>query len=299
MLSVADRLMQGAIDVHCHGYPELALDWLAPEDDATWIQQARQVGMRAVVIKSHMWPTMGRAYLLRQAVPGIEVFGSITLNPVAGGLNPWVVEAAAKLGARVVWMPTWSALNDIKRNGAIRLIRKNYALWKEDGPGLAVATEDGRAKPEAAAILQVAKEHDLAVFTGHLSAEEAIALAREASRIDFGKLVFGHPNSPSVGASLDQMKEVVALGGWVEFCFVGALPRMQRFHPQQMASAISVLDPARCVLSTDVGHWWCPPGPQMLRMYLATMFDLGLSEGDLRTMVQENPARLLGLATKE
>ena len=48
--------------------------------------------------------------MVSKLVPEVNVFGSICLDYEVGGLNSYALEASAKLGARVVWMPTHSAI---------------------------------------------------------------------------------------------------------------------------------------------------------------------------------------------
>ena len=74
-------------------------------------RQARQMGMRAIVLKNKYYPTTPLATLVSQLVPEVKVFGSICLDYEVGGLNFHAVAASAKLGARVVWMPTHSSSN--------------------------------------------------------------------------------------------------------------------------------------------------------------------------------------------
>ena len=69
-------------------------------------------GLRGFVLKSHYVPTAERAAVVRQVRPGLEAVGSITLNHAVGGLNPAALEISARLGARVVWMPTVDAANE-------------------------------------------------------------------------------------------------------------------------------------------------------------------------------------------
>jgi len=104
------ELLRGAIDLHTHSAPSL-FDRLL--DDVGLAEQARDAGMRAVLYKAHEQDTTGRAALVRRAVPGIQAFGGLVLNHVAGGLNPAAVEASIGLGARMVWMPTMSAAHHI------------------------------------------------------------------------------------------------------------------------------------------------------------------------------------------
>lgn len=131
------------------------------------------------------------------------------------------------------------------------------------------------------------------ISTGHISPQESMELAKHAHDINFTKLVMGHPTSISVGASLDDMKEMARRKAMIEFCFIGALPLRQRFHPREVVTLINELGPKNCVLSTDAFYEWRPPAPEMLRMFLAALAELGVPRADLRVMVQDNPARLL------
>ncbi len=96
----------GAVDMHCHPHPDL-FPRLA--DDLEVVQHAGQVGLRAVMIKCHSEPTVSRAYLAEKISPGVQVFGGIVLNRSVGGINPAAAEAALRLGAKEVWMPTVDA----------------------------------------------------------------------------------------------------------------------------------------------------------------------------------------------
>ena len=89
-MDAIDRLLQGSIDMHAHYGPhpneKLRCDALKGA------QSAGEVGMRAIVLKSHDYCTASLAYIVGQAVPAIAVFGAICLNSEVGGLNPAVVE---------------------------------------------------------------------------------------------------------------------------------------------------------------------------------------------------------------
>src|SRR5690606_29130465 len=72
----------------------------------------RDHGLAGYVIKSHYTHTAGRAALAREAVPGVNVVGAITLNSAVGGMNALAVELAAREGIRYVWFPTVGAVNE-------------------------------------------------------------------------------------------------------------------------------------------------------------------------------------------
>ncbi|MEW6671883.1 MAG: DUF6282 family protein [Thermodesulfobacteriota bacterium] len=285
-------LMQGAIDMHYHGYPEITLGVKARLEDVEILQMALDMGMRGIVIKSQMWPSIGRVYHLRRMIPGIECFSSIVLNSVTGGLNPWVVEAAARQGAKVVWLPTWSSSYKLGQGGFAAMMKTWFPSLQFE-PGLCCVNSSGKVTADVQSIVRLAKEMDLVLCTGHISPEESLAVAQEAERIGYSNLIFTHPLSSGVGATLEQTKEMTRRGAYVELAainiFYGSvLDRMLDF--------IDELGPAHCILSTDTFMEWTPPGPEFLRMFIGRLLVSGIPEESLKTMACVNPARLLGLA---
>src|ERR1700726_4852234 len=97
----------GAIDIHVHAAPDSTPRSIDAIDVA---RLAKSRGMRGLVLKNHYEPTASLAYIVRKEVPGIEVFGGISLDLTVGGVNPAAVEwmTMVKGGyGRVVWMPTF------------------------------------------------------------------------------------------------------------------------------------------------------------------------------------------------
>lgn len=286
-----DPLLVGAIDMHYHGYPEITLGVHARTDDVRALELARDSGMRAVVMKSQMWPSMGRVYHLDSRVSGIKCFSSITLNSVVGGLSPWLVEAAGRLGAKVVWLPTWSARHRLGESGFARLM-KGFFPTIDFGAGLGCVDTSGKLTADAKGIVQVCKEMDLVLCTGHVSPPESLAVAQEAERIGLTKLIFTHPLSGSVGATLDQVKEMVKRGAYVELC---ALNVFYGKELDRMLEYMEEIGPEHCILTTDSFMDWVPALPEFLRMFLGRLLISGVDEDSLFKMVRDNPAALLGL----
>ena len=104
----ACRLVVSAIDLHVHTAPDVMRRRITDIDLA---RKHREAGLGGFVLKSHYVPTAERAATVRQAVPGVAVYGGIVLNGSVGGMNPLAVEIAAREGARVVWMPTVDSRN--------------------------------------------------------------------------------------------------------------------------------------------------------------------------------------------
>src|ERR1700681_3842089 len=81
--------LPGVIDIHAHSDP----DSTARSIDAIDLAKlAKSRGMRGIVLKNHYESTAALAYVVRQAVPGIEIFGGIDLNRSVGGLNTAAID---------------------------------------------------------------------------------------------------------------------------------------------------------------------------------------------------------------
>jgi hypothetical protein len=108
------RLSTGAIDIHVHHLPD---DRPRSIDAIGVAKLAQSRGMRAIVLKNHYESTAGLAWVVRNVVPGIEVFGGIDLNLTVGGINPAAVEHMTRVTGgwgRMVWFPTFDAENQVR-----------------------------------------------------------------------------------------------------------------------------------------------------------------------------------------
>lgn len=299
----ADVLLQGAFDVHAHSYPEFTLGMPPRVDNVTWARLAAAAGMRGFVMKSHIWPTTTAAQMLRALEPDLEVYGSITLNPPVGGLNPTSVEIAAQTGAKVVWMPTWSARQDPPR-GSVYLDRMRNWLRTVDPEkaqtedGLSVVAADGELLPEVVRIVELCAEYGVTVASGHLPITASRKLSALAGRLG-ARFLLTHPLSGSVGATVEDQLAVVANGGMIEHVFIGCMPMHQRSDPRKLVEAIEAVGPEHCVMASDAIEAWNPPEPEVLRMFIATMLALGVKEDAVHLMTHDNPAKALGLGPWE
>jgi hypothetical protein len=298
-VEVEDVLLQGALDLHAHGHPEFTVRRRPRVSNVEWARLAAAAGMRGFVMKSHVWPTMQVAAMLAGLSPELEIFGSITLNPPVGGLSPTAVEFAGQMGAKVVWMPTWSARH-VPPKSSITLERMRPLMSTLDPDraagqdAISILADDGSLRPVVGEILAVCRAYDLTVASGHLPPAASIVLARAAREAGV-RFVLTHACSGSVDASIEQQQEIAGLGGFIEHVFISCMPMHQRGDPRKIAAAIEAVGPEHCVLASDAGEAWNPPAPEVLRMFIASMLALGLSEDAVYLMTHENPARALGL----
>ncbi|MFQ6053768.1 MAG: DUF6282 family protein, partial [Candidatus Bathyarchaeia archaeon] len=187
------ELLKGAIDIHVHAGPSTFPRLMDAVEAA---EAARAAGLRGLVFKHHHIPTVDRAYLVQRAVPEVEVHGGVTLNYAVGGLNPFAVDAALKLGAKIVWMPSVDASNHRVHFGELGGYGPKLAYAKprlyEETEGISILSGDGELDPRLGPILDSIAAADAAVATSHLSAEEAKALVEEARRRGVGRVVVTH-----------------------------------------------------------------------------------------------------------
>lgn len=297
-MDIEDRLLQGAIELHGHAYPEFSLRMRGRLRDMEWAELARAAGMRAIVMKSHVFPTVERANLVGRVVSGLQVFGGIALNHAVGGLNPLAVEVAGELGGKAVWMPTWGSKNDLLKSQFFLNRMKAYLQSLSQtvpGPESGIEILEGKnLKSVVKEIVQIARDHGMFISSGHLSIRESLVLVEECTSQGV-PFTLAHPFNHSVGASIDEQKEVAQRGGYVEHCFIATMPMHQRLELSRIVEAIQEIGPSRTILTTDAIQTWNPPPPELMRMYVASLLQMKVEERDIRKMIQENPGKILGL----
>lgn len=296
-LPALDALLHGAVDLHHHGFPEFTLDHPTRQDDAEELRQADAAGMAGIVMKSHFFPTTALSWRLNRMGLRAKAFASITMNPCAGGFLPIAVEAAARQDAKALFLPTWGAAADQRRGGFSHHLTEflNQASRLDPERGLTVTDSQGRIRPEVTDCLAIAAEFGMMVATGHVSPQESLAVVHEAKRLGVREVMFQHPDSGSIGATREDIRQIAAAGGTVEFCAIGFTPAFQRLPMRECLDIIREVGAERVVLTTDCFFGWMPPAPELLRMTLGSMLHHGLTEREAALLVRDNPRRLLGL----
>jgi len=275
------RLLDGAIDVHVHSYPD---DRPRSIDAIEVAKLAHERKLRAIVLKNHYDSTAGLAYVVRKVVPGIEVFGGVALNLTVGGINPAAVEHMAAVSGgfgRIVWMPTFDAENQVRTS-------------KESRPFVSV-TRNGELLPAVRDVIAVVAKRDLVLATGHSAPPEALLILREAKQQGVQRMIVTHAMNTPVSMSVAEMQEAAQLGAYIEF--VGgsltapdAGTRMNRY-----ADAIRQIGPEFCILSSDLGQQGNALPPDGFGEFLVSLRRRGFTSQEVDRMAKQNPARLLGL----
>ncbi|PKB72532.1 MAG: hypothetical protein BZY75_06440 [SAR202 cluster bacterium Io17-Chloro-G7] len=280
-MSNADRLMEGAMDIHVHFAPDPKVERRGSAIDVA--QQAKEMGMRGLVLKSHEYPTHPVAYTASQVVPDITLIGGVALDFEVGGLNPKAVEATALMGGRLVWMPTYAARADHQRRGL-------------EG-GIYILDDKGQLVPEVFAILELVKSHNMVLATGHISTEESMALVAEARNFGINRVVVTHATTMAFwsGMTVEDMKTLASMGAYLEHCLHVMMPLANRMAPRDLAETMSAIGLENCIVSSDFGQDYHPMPAEGLRMGIATLLQAGMEEVEVGLLVKDNPSRLLGI----
>jgi PHP family Zn ribbon phosphoesterase len=288
-----NELMKNAIDLHMHIGPSSTQDRSVDAFEAA--KQASMVGMKAIVFKDHAFPTVDRAYFTNKYVKEwaekegckpTESIGSIVLNYSVGGINADAVEHAAKLGAKVVWLPTLSASNHLRMKG-------------QEG-GISIIDSKGEPTMPLKEVLQKVGEYNLLLGSGHITTDEIFVLLDEAKRAHIDKVLIDHPSE--YGTPIDSLKEmtkkgaVIGVYAAVVMPFVSAsLARSAIDEFAEIPSIIWELGEDHIILASDLGQYYNPDPVNGLRLFVINLLTLGISDESIKDMVIKTPARLLGL----
>ncbi len=281
--TTARELLRDAYDLHIHSAPS---HFPRSADDLEVMQQAAAAGMKGICIKSHYEPTGARAMLLNRmhASSGTTAYGSVVLNHTVGGLNVYAVHSALHLGASIVYMPTRDAEKSLRYGDM-----PGDFFWR---PGITILDEMGKIKREVYDILDLVKEHNAALATGHLGTDESIYLCREGVRRGV-RMILTHPDWERTVVPLETQKELADAGVWIEKCWNVVAEKCCSM--EQLAYGIRQFGPQQCFLSSDMGKkGFDLPVHGMLR-FLQGLLRYGIPKSDLARMARQNPGLVLGL----
>jgi len=272
------QTLNGAIDMHAHSDPDGTPRAIDAIDLA---RLAKSRGMRGLVLKNHYEPTASLAYVVRKEVPGIEVFGGISLDLTVGGVNPAAVEWMTKVRGgygRVVWMPTFDSESQVKRQNQQR-------------PFARVA-KDGKLVPEVVQVIGIIAKNNLVLETGHSSGSEALLLVQEAKRQGVQHVMVTHAlTNPGGPLSMEEIQQAAKMGASIELVY-------SPFNDEALRKDVEVVRAVgvgSVVISSDLGQPTNPLHPDGLLTLYKGLVAHGLTVAEVDQMSKVNPAKLLDL----
>lgn len=284
-----DPLLKGVSDIHIHAFPDTRPRSI---NELDFTRQAKEAGYRSVMFKSNDFACHDRAYLIRQAVPDFECFGSMCMNRCHGDrVNPAAAEKAVQTEGRFcrcIWMPTLDAEYQHKHE-------------KRPGKGIPVLGDNGQVLPEVVRVMEICAEEDIMFASGHSSPAETLVMAQKAREVGVKKFVVTHANSLIWKMTDDQIQKAADLGAWIEFCYLPclwgpgtAMPNMKRDSDVEFVRYVSVA-PERSFITTDLGQRNMPNPLDGMRACIQAMLDGGVSSANIDAMLRATPGMLVGL----
>jgi Family of unknown function (DUF6282) len=277
--AVTDTLPEwavGMVDLHAHAAPSL-LPRHGTDQETVAAEGA--LGFSTVVLKSHEGSTVERA-----AAAGRDVFGGIVLNSPVGGANPDAVEVAARLGGRVVWMPTVSSATH--KRGATNPelnVHRGFELRQVD------VFDGHRLLPAWYDVLDVVAAHDLLLASGHLSAEETARLFRVARQRGVTRLMVNHPKMAFLGWNAEAAEELRRLGASLE---LGVLPDLLGGPDQASIDLVEEYPAELLVFGGDLGHADHPAPAEAIPTWLRSL-ERRVGEAVAHAILTANGRKLL------
>jgi len=298
MSDVVDRLLDGAVDLHVHPYPSPFPRRL---DAAEAAQRAADAGMRAIVVKSHHHDTSTDVAALKAHgidAAGIDVFGGIALNTQVGGLNPHAVNMSLAMGGRVVWFPTIASPKHIEHHREHPQLKfPSLAVDLIPEEPIDVFSADGRSlRPEVHAILAMIAEADAVLASGHMPAQSIIAVFTAARDAGVRRMIVNHPNFV-IEATKDEVKQLAQLGALIEhsLCMYDEESSFHNWETDTLVDWIRWVGPEHSSLGSDLGQANNPYPVDSFRKICGRLLESGMTEGEVRMLVADNPAKLLGV----
>ncbi|MEH7613011.1 MULTISPECIES: DUF6282 family protein [Bacillaceae] len=286
-------LLKGAIELHVHSSPSLF-----PRKQTDWelVEDVKKAGMAGVVLKAHEAQTADRATLIREKEPGLHVYGGLVCNYFTGGLSPTAVDAAIRLGAKVIWMPTFSAEQHQRFFGKKKsnFFNSKRALTHPSA-GIEIWDENRNIYPEVYEILELVAEANVILATGHLEVEEVLALVDAAKERKVEKILIQHTDLGIARVPFEYEKQLVKKGCILEKCYLASSEDFNDISTQEMAESIKQLGAESCVMVTDYGQQHNIPPIKALSNFIEDMLRHGITEEEILTMVNYNPKKLLGI----
>lgn len=290
------KALEGGYDLQVHVAPDVIERRI---DDLDLSKEFLAHGLHGFVLKSHYFPTAERAKVVSKAVPGIAAYGAITLNHSVGGLNPVAVELAGRSGCKIVWMPTVDAANET----AGRLDGPNVKLpfWAKIQRELAatgiapkpmtVLDSNGKISEETRTCIELIKQHNMVLATGHLGRVEIFQLVKTARELGTQRVVVTHAEFPSQNLTAEEQWELAEMGAFIEHCFTTMYTGKASW--ESVLAAVRKVGPERCLISTDLGQTINPPVAEGFAMFAQRLLNGGFTIDQVRTMGVTNPRVLV------
>jgi histidinol phosphatase-like PHP family hydrolase len=286
---IENELLEDAIDCHIHAYP----DFVHRSQDMIQIAiDASKAGMRALAFKDHWNISCNAAYLVQRHIDHlvereelshrVEVYGG---TGTCFGMNPDAIRVALQYpNIKMIWFPTFTS----------------YGFWRGAGRPekgqVRLVSESGEVLPEVVEIMEMAVEKRVGIGLGHTDYEELLQVAKKAKELGV-RATLDHPLLELNRLQLEEMQELAELGVYVGTYCQPMIPSLYQpvADPMETVRAIKEIGPERCIIGSDFGQVLHMDTIDGMRVFLRALLAFGIKPGEIRTMIKDNPAKLMWL----
>lgn len=282
--------MDGAIDIHLHAwpYPLINAGW----DQIEISKRAYKAGMKAIVFKSHTIPTSATTPFVQRIIniyaqdierEPTQIFGGVTLNYAVGGLNPAAVQICAKLGEKVVWLPSHDSTH-------------HHWVMGETG-GIELLTKDGEVVPQLKEIFKIIAENNMILDPCHASTKERFKIIKEAKKTRVKRIIITHPNWNVAKATIKQQLGMAKMGAYIGLFVYASVPNFNNPNcdPLEMIEIIKQVGSENIVVATDLGTIINVHPVEGMKLFIRILLVCGIEKKDIEIMIKRNLSYLLGL----
>mgnify|MGYP004552969257 FL=1 len=288
--------MTGTIDIHVHAGPSVANRRV---DTGDMMLDAIRSGYDAFITKDHYFPSMmGTDMITKFLGEGkCKAYGCIVLNNSVGGINIHAVDAACAMGAKIVFMPTVSALNHINHHK--KKVFVGAGKMKIPEKPIYYLDENGELKPEVVEVIEyLAQYHpEVTLATGHGSVEESNKLIDKAVEVGLKKILVNHPFF-DIDATLDDMIHWAEQGAFIELnavVFNAVEPAAHHLEFDIVEQLFQRVGCEKLVVDSDMGQAvYMPPVDGLAKFAETIKTRCGATDEQMYTMMHKNPAYLIG-----
>lgn len=254
------EILKDSIDFNVQAYPDIEDLRMDPMETGRYAYESQMSGF---VLKSSLYLTTPITYILNQMYPGLSTVGSVTLTRSVGGLNPEIVESAAGLNTKVIWIPK-SEEHEILEKGSL--------------------------SSQMQEILKIVYGKNLTLALDQLSPPNSIAILEEAKKYGILKIIsaFDHMISDD-----NIYKTLSDLGAFIEFRFSSCMPSGHSIPIEAMIEKIKLIGYERCIMTSNFGQWFNPSPAEGIRMAISALLEEEVPAAQIAKLVKLNPSDLL------
>jgi len=276
------------LDIHYHANPDTYLRRF----DALEVGRQYAALKGGVVLKNHLGGCTQMASV--PAAEDLPVFGSLVLNPIAGGLSVRAVQ-------QELCFRSPEANNRLIVHLPTQVVHKHQSVLKRDFSNASVAsyslnpeplsTNDGRLRSEVRDLFDFAETAPVIMSSGHASRREVELLIELAGdRPNPVRLMLNQPANPMTGLSAD---DLIALGNY-DWLFIEQTALTVTLGYQLQADFFkALLEVPNLMYSSDFGQTGQMKPDEWLRWSEYQFDKAGLSASRKKEIQLINPLRAL------